>query len=1567
MLDKASFRTIRQFGGSQQGGLEELICQLAHLAPPANAKSFIRKEGAGGDAGVECFWIMNDGSEHAWQAKYFLNAITPSQWKQIDSSVETALKKHPNLKKYYVCVPVDRTDTRSTMKGGKQAVSVLSEWNEHVEHWMTLAVGRGMKVDFEYWGAHEILSPLQSNDPKYAGRALFWFNALVLTEDKLEQCILRQEKILGERYTPEFHVDLPIAHTLDGLTNGNRFWSKLNEKALDWDTARLAFFQKQSPKDLADRFEFLKELLEDCKRFVDCVVVARNRAILVALQGKVKECTSQLFAFEADCRKSTYAAKRPDQYSRSFQDEVSLFVHRQHSELSVFLKSDFVNANVASALLLTGEAGAGKSHLLCDFAKTYVKTTAPAILMLGQHYRGGNPLADLLDLLDLNGHSYETVLGAIDAAGESSGSKSILLIDAINEGSHRNEWRERIIGVIEDVKRFSNIALIISCRSRFDDILVPPHICSTELLRVTHQGFRGHEHKAAAIYLSKQGIAKPTTPITAPEFSNPLFLKTCAKALKRLGETTWPKGYQGASRLFKIYVSSLEHIVSRARQTEINDALCQKALEAVANAMFPENLAGLPWDHARSIVNSVDTCVNPTESLFQTLLREGALAEDIEYSAKEGGDRDPKPIIRFAYERFCDHFVAQRLAHMAIAPAMIFDKDQPLGAAITKRNLWPFRGILAALSIIVPEIFRLEFWDAIPESLKTSPQSAEFYFFDSLQFRDPSSFTARTKELFNTLPAHDFRFQNKRLDLMVQFATEPNHPWNANQLHATLSPMQMPDRDSFWSIYVAKNDYEQEDEQSETIVRSIIDWATFSDLRFVEEQQAHLSLITLIWFTTTTNRRTRDQATKAAARLIAQYPQLVVPLLEEFRSVDDLYLQERLYAIFYGGLCNADDDGALRFAAKRIYEIQFENSSPIEHILLRDYARGIVELALFRNCLHHTIRISKCRPPHKSGSVLENPPANEFNHFGNKIEYSVFSDDFGHYTIKSVREWSPTSLEESTPETQAEILEKLCGVLDQPSKELFDCAVAATKAHESLRRRRIASDPQAVERMINSAEIHDAIEDARVDSVEKTSSDGASAPSSKSHDHGPDQPSNGDVDDAWAAFNKSLDESLRDKFRWAQGFWRNGNLTAAFSKEWAKRWVCKHAIALGWTAKRFQDFEESLHFNGRERPMTERIGKKYQRVAYHTFLACLSDRFHFIGDARYCDSPTPSSYRGPWQLWERDIDPTHWLRRTSDAWNEWNAEVWWRPFEYKFGLASDDVKSQWCEDPANLPKFERYIKISDELQNAWYSLRGFSKWREKKISGDDSSSTREIWFRINSIMVRRDDLSRLKRELNCKDFISPDIVSSTSTFHQIYLREYPWHPSVGIQDEFAEGEFSREIKVPHVIPYAEYEWEQGSGDQSADMNLGLYIPSSFLTDKMALTFDRSRFDRWLDNTKKPVFFDPSLEFDGPSFALLDCNSADKMLAENGLVLVWLVGGEKMIVDRAHQPVKARMVFNSLLWTTGDGIVHSAERHYMEGAVKPGTRKHVTLTKGATRKKNAKKASKKSTNDTNNDE
>jgi len=233
-MNELDFRQIRNHDGSRDNGFEELVCQLAHLSPPDNADYFVRKDGAGGDAGVECYWKLKDGSEHAWQAKYFLDSLSSSQWTQISESVETAIKKHPNLSKYYVCLPRDWNDSRKLGKGGKPVKSAWDIWQEHVTNWTEMAKAAGMSVEFKYWCKHDLSLLLQRDVPMFVGRAHYWFNSPILSHDVFCTQASRSRKSLGERYTPEFHLDLPIAKVFEGLARSKAWWYELEAQVNAW-------------------------------------------------------------------------------------------------------------------------------------------------------------------------------------------------------------------------------------------------------------------------------------------------------------------------------------------------------------------------------------------------------------------------------------------------------------------------------------------------------------------------------------------------------------------------------------------------------------------------------------------------------------------------------------------------------------------------------------------------------------------------------------------------------------------------------------------------------------------------------------------------------------------------------------------------------------------------------------------------------------------------------------------------------------------------------------------------------------------------------------------------------------------------------------------------------------------------------------------------------------------------------------------------------------------------------------------------------------------------------------
>lgn len=74
-------------------------------------------------------------------------------------SLKTALHKHPNLSKYTVCLPIDRSDPR--IEGQS---SFMAEWDKHVTKWEGWAQSKKMAVTFEYWGAHELFERLSREE-----------------------------------------------------------------------------------------------------------------------------------------------------------------------------------------------------------------------------------------------------------------------------------------------------------------------------------------------------------------------------------------------------------------------------------------------------------------------------------------------------------------------------------------------------------------------------------------------------------------------------------------------------------------------------------------------------------------------------------------------------------------------------------------------------------------------------------------------------------------------------------------------------------------------------------------------------------------------------------------------------------------------------------------------------------------------------------------------------------------------------------------------------------------------------------------------------------------------------------------------------------------------------------------------------------------------------------------------------------------------------------------------------------------------------------------------------------
>ena len=1486
MID-INFSNIRSFDGSQNSGFEELVCQLAHLERPENARKFVRKEGAGGDAGVECYWILDDGREICWQAKYFIDGLNPSRWTQLDTSFKTALSKHPNLDTYVVCLPIDRTDSRKKGPGGNQVTSLEDKWNIHVTNWISLAKEQGCAINFEFWGKHEIATLLAIDDPHYSGRLLYWFNEPVLRTEGLRNITQKSRDTLGDRFTPEFHVNLPIAKQFDGLCANENWWSEISSLISELKEQYSQFtrcisdekFEDSSPIDRTEFEDNYVKFIAKLSDWIKSKAVDFDLTELKTLPDSIYKSYNKIYEL---AEKKEFKATDTDRSFRSIAAEFYSSIR----EIGNYLNSRKTSAYSIGAALLRGEAGIGKSHLLCDLAIHRSENDLPTIFLLGAQYGGGDPVDFLKQNLDLQQFSNKQILGAIDSAGEAHRCKALIIIDAINEGPNREEWRSFLRGFISDISRFKNISLLISCRTTYCRYILPDSVDESCLVEIHHQGFQGFEHRAAEKYLSKQGISKPSAPIFAPEFSNPLFLKTCCKALKDRGETSFPKGLHGLTQLFRFYLESIEETISIKKKYTPSEKIVHKSLLEFSSNIYPERLSGIPIGEARTLINSFDiTPHQGGDSLFDLLLHEGILSEDMLYENDDG-----HPVIRYTYERFSDVLIAQQILDKKTSNSVktIFDEDEPLGKFLRDDELYRVAGILEALAIALAEKFGIELIDMLPAEEDFFVWQTDEIFINTVIWRSPASFSDRTLELLNKNIGNDDT-HSPALDILLKLSTEPGHPWNAQLLHRNLITKEVAERDHFWSIKVALGD-SSEEQGEESIVRTLIEWACFGELAQAEDERIRLCAITLFWFLTTSNRKVRDRATKSLVRLLSERPQLVESVFNDFCDVNDLYLIERLYAVVYGVVCNIDNNTLVAHIAQLVFDKLFKNGKPIPHILLRDYARGILELALKRNILPKAINPQLFRPPYKSPWPIGNPSEEEIARIMGAEQYSSiksslmgFPGDFGNYTMSCVRHWSVTPLSESHIKTGYEL--KL-----EFAEKFLEGEVKADY--------RSFIEPEKREPVVSK----ELVEQLNVD---------------KNYIRLPDELIKQRQEDREAVVSKikgNLGKEEQEYFRWLNGL--SNDQPATFSRKWAQRWVCKRAYELGWKEELFSDFEK-LCSRRRGGGSMERVGKKYQWIALHEFLARLSDNVHWI-DRGYSDLED-SEYYGPWQMHKRDMDPTNWLRKSGEYPTYYNEHrTWWQPYRFPIeGLEGLDAQKAYLWNQQDVPDFSSLLIVDDPDQSLdWCVLHGFCVQQQMESEADSKVPKLDCWFRINSIIVSEDDLEDLKEKLSGASLIDPHTVSVPRAIEG-FLGEYPWHPvydSLSNWQEQSDTSFRELIPHRHFIPVSEYTWERDGVDHSIEDTLSSYLPAKELIDDLGMERSPDNFGSWQAG-KHLVFLDPSVNEYGPSYALMRGNVLREWMTKNGLNIMWLIGGEKQLFssDIAASDFFGRLIYNGVYW------------------------------------------------------
>ena len=175
----------------------------------------------------------------------------------------------------------------------------------------------------------------------------------------------------------------------------------------------------------------------------------------------------------------------------------------------------------------------------------------------------------------------------------------------------------------------------------------------------------------------------------------------------------------------------------------------------------------------------------------------------------------------------------------------------------------------------------------------------------------------------------------------------------------------MKERDGWWLQYLY---HSYIDPYHHSPIKRLIDWALLDDDKnYISDDVIELSSLMLSWFLVSSHREIRDKSTKALVALLETKPHLMIKILKQFEEVDDPYIYERLYAVAYGVAMRVhNNNDFLKELSEYVYETIFNKAEVYPHVLLRDYASGIIAYTNSLNILDDKIDISKTVPPYNS-------------------------------------------------------------------------------------------------------------------------------------------------------------------------------------------------------------------------------------------------------------------------------------------------------------------------------------------------------------------------------------------------------------------------------------------------------------------------------------------------------------------------------------------------------------------------------------------------------------------------
>lgn len=1313
--------------------------------------------------GVEATPIFSQklGKQIAFQSKFFQNNV---DYSQIQKSVVKTVKNYSDsLDIFYLYCNKDLSlDSQSFRK----VESTLNESN----------------IDFEVISNNEILTEIVHHEDLQS----FFFENHTISKEWFEEYNRLSIESLGNRYNPKLNVTTNADEKIQLFAKGQSAIDRINAKKVEL-IERLNEFYYFRDKTIIKKVKSCINSLEDVtvdnvEKYLDW-----NPVINDSLEDEI----DGLFQMKVDLENQLVSRTDLD---KSEQNHIHYKIRDIDNFIDYLYPFGCSKEEAAliqdKILIVTGEAGMGKSQLFATTVQQIMSEGGYALLLLGHHYTSSSDIrAQIIEKFGFN-YGFQVFLNILDTMGETENKNIYIFIDAINETSDRNVWKNGLTGLISEVARRKHIKLVLSVRTGYENLVFEEKTLEKfhngEILQIIHHGFRDESVKATKEFLDFYNIPFSPSDLLNYEMTNPLFLTLYCKTYLYNGEDL------DLFKMFESFIAIVDDEIQNALNIFDSGRILKDLLLEVAKWQLEHDGNSINKKDFFQLEFWSDYGIQNKPYFLSYLLKSSLMLSFI--------SRDEE-VYSFGYNLLEDYLKAQTIKKG-------FSTKEQSKEYLKKAVLNLNNGVIANKNNIDVFLFACYFYyekfneDCIELIEKVSDENDCY----DLANRYIKSFSWRpthtlSSSLFRSIANHYPTDSEIVLRVLVENCTKEDSPINAEFLHEILFSKKLSERDGFWLPFI--NHLTYEDERVFQLISLFDSGAKIGGLSIGKTQ---LLLTFFSWLLSSSNRKLRDITSKAMIEILKFNFELCEFLLRKFEKINDPYVIQRLYGIVFGASVKKIKDCKNEFQslAKFVYLSVFEKEFIYPDILLRDYARLIIERFLFEFPTNELeITKSKILPPYNSHPIpkvkqetYEKFDDNKLDGF-TRIDNSMRPEgvglygDFGRYTFQ-------------------------------------------------------------------------------------------------------------------AALTQFKEVDIENLYHYAMQFIRD---------------------ELGYTSNEcLSDYDSRMHhpLDRSGRRSVERIGKKYQWIAFYNILARISDYYKL----REWDDVEDNSFKGPWEPYVRDFDPTLNYHTISplQILPKFNIDYELEFIEQKLG--SDREVDEWINEKPSL--FNKPLSYKDSNEIEWVILHQHKELKYKPEEYVEDflgfiDGEQRIWRIIKAYFIKNVEFDNLISNVRESKFLRSSISGGVPSYYQFFNREFGWSSNVnetctGIAyDYFVEtGEQRTErqkgtdfiwsddgfkivetekdvivnIKklIAKLLPtHIHFLWEE-EYDLSKQDTISFDIPCIELLS--CLNLSQKEYDGYFYSSEDELIaFDGELT-DTINGLIIRKDFLDKFLKDNGLSIIWDFVGEK---------------------------------------------------------------------------